>query len=81
MEMLKATNTDLTYYLCGPYGYLYHIGGEQKLFRDMLRNLFDYGILITINSDNSACHSNVEDNLVLVAEQCQFTDADIVKLE
>ncbi|OQV02850.1 hypothetical protein CLAIMM_07975 [Cladophialophora immunda] len=83
IEMLKATGTGLTCCLWGAYGYLFHVEGEQALFRDMLRKLFDYGILVTINSDDPACMgmNYVEDNLILVAEKCNFTDADMVKLQ
>lgn len=83
LEMLKNTNTGLTCCLWGVYGYLFQADGEQRLFRNMLRRLFDYGILVTINSDDPACHgmNYVEDNLILVAEKCGFTAADIVKLQ
>ncbi|RMZ85554.1 hypothetical protein DV737_g577, partial [Chaetothyriales sp. CBS 132003] len=83
LEMLKATGTGLTCCLWGAYGYLFHIEGEKALFRDMLRKIFDYGILVTINSDDPACMgmNYVQENLILVAEKCDFTDADIVQLQ
>ncbi len=41
LEIIKATNTGLTCCLWGAYGYLFHVEGEQKLFRSMLRKLID----------------------------------------
>lgn len=83
MELLKATNAGLTCCLWGAYGYLFHVEGEEKLFKGMLRKLFDAGILVTIASDDPACMgmNYLEENLILVADKCEFTDADVVKLQ
>jgi adenosine deaminase len=83
IQIIKERGIGLTCCPWGAYGYLVHIEGEKSLFTDMIRKLFDEGVLLTISSDDPAYMGMnwVQESLILVAEKCKFTMQEMVVLE
>jgi len=85
LDLVKKNRVGLTGCSWGVYAYLFHEGdaGEKKLFQGMFRKLFDEGVLLTINSDDSAYMGDkwLLDNLSLVVEKCKFTAEEVVRLQ
>lgn len=78
MEIIKARGLGMT--LC-PHAYNRRLPVEEVFPK--IRKLFDFGIKVTINSDDPTYMHNqwVSENLELAQKHCKFSEEEMVQLQ